>query len=492
MSGSLPPTPPQDYARVQRLRARRANAPRLPGWLLGGMIALFAVATVLAGYLVFTSVRDLVASFQIGNPNGFAPQGPASSSTPGASNTGGETGVVGGILPQKWQGKSRVTVLLLGIDRRQGETDRAYRTDSIMLISIDPVANTASMLSIPRDLWVEMPDGFDPNTINTANFIGDAYELPGGGPEFAMKTIRNNLGVSVDYFVRLDFTAFETIVDAIGGIEIDNPSDISDPEYPDGAYGYEPFYLTAGEHTLNGHDALRYARTRHDDSDINRAERQQQVVLAVRDKVLSVGNLPTLLAQAPGIYNTLQESIQTNLTVEQMIALALLAQEIPRENIMSGVIDYRYVTEETTAEGRQVLMPIRDEIRKLRDELFAIPAAIAPANQSIDLAALQAERAGVQVLNGSGRQGLAGETSTWLAAQGLTMLTPGNADRGDYQSSVIIDYSGNAHPDTLRWLQATFNVATVISASNPPDATIDIQVVVGQDWALPGTVTETP
>ena len=456
------------------------------------MVALFAVATVLAGYLVFTSVRDIVASFQGVGPSGFDPQGPASSNTPGVNAGDPQDGVAEGILPQKWQGQSRVTVLLLGIDRRQGETETAYRTDSIMLISVDPAANTASMLSIPRDLWVEMPDGFDPNTINTANFIGDAYQLPGGGPEFAMKTIRHNLGVSVDYYVRLDFTAFEKIIDTIGGIEIDNPTDIDDPEYPDGSYGYEPFYLSAGVHTLNGHDALRYARTRHDDSDINRAQRQQQVVLAVRDKVLSLGTLPSLLAQAPTLFSTLKESIQTNLTVEQMIALALLAQDIPRESIKSGVIDYQYVTEETTAEGRQVLIPIRDEIRKLRDELFALDAAIAPVGQNFDMAAVRAEAAGVQVLNGSGIQGLAGTTSEWLSAQGLTMLTPGNADRTDYATSLIINYSGDANPNTLQYLQDTFHVASVVDATNPPDPAIDIQVYVGQDWALPGAATATP
>lgn len=488
MSGPLPP--PYDYARVQRVRARRTT--KLPTWLLGSLIGLFVVATVLAGYLVFTSVRDIVAGLQIGAPSGFDPKGPASSTTPGVGGSDPQVGVGTGILPQKWQGNSRVTVLLLGIDRRQGETERAYRTDSIMLISIDPKANTASMLSIPRDLWVEMPDGFDPNTINTANFIGDAYELPGGGPEFAMKTIRHNLGVSVDYYVRLDFTAFEKIIDTIGGIEIDNPTDIDDPEYPDGSYGYEPFYLSAGVHTLNGHDALRYARTRHDDSDINRAQRQQQVVMAVRDKVLSLGTLPGLLAQAPALFSTLQEGIQTNLTVEQMIALALLGQDIPRESIKSGVIDYRYVTEETTAEGRQVLIPIRDEIRKLRDELFALDAAIAPVNSGVDLTAVRDEAAGVQVLNGSGVQGLAGSTSEWLTAQGLTVLEPGNADRTDYTTSIIINYSGDANPATLRWLQDTFGVASVVNATNPPDPAIDIQIYVGQDWSLPGEATSMP
>jgi hypothetical protein len=290
----------------------------------------------------------------------------------------------------------------------------------------------------------------------------------------------------------MDFTAFTTIIDAIGGIEIDNPTDIDDQAYPDGSYGFDPFVLPAGRHTLNGYDALRYARTRHDDSDINRAQRQQQVVLAVRDKILSAGSLPALITQAPTLYSTLNESIQTNLTLDQLVALALLAQDIEDQNIRRGVIDFGYVENYTTPEGRQVLIPLRDRIRELRDELFTIDAAIAPSEDFVDPAQLQTEGAVIQVLNGSGIQGLAGTTRDWLAAQGINVIDPGNADRVDYTGAVILDYSGGAKPYTLRWLQRVFNVPTVFSAVNPPDTRIDIQVVVGSEWRVPVEATPTP
>ncbi len=483
----LPPDP--QPLRTTRVRARRTGLV-LPGWALGGLVGLFAVATVLAAWLVFTSVRDLVASWSItGGPGIFNPSGPNDPQ----NDPDGEPdpGVGSGLLPQPWQGQERVTILLLGIDRRAGEAERAYRTDSIMLVSIDPVAKTAALLSIPRDLWVELPNG-QMDSINQANYIGDLYEIPGGGPGYAMQTVRHNLGVSVDYYVRMDFTAFTTIIDAIGGIEINNPTDINDQAYPDGSYGFDPFVLPAGRHTLNGYDALRYARTRHDDSDINRAQRQQQVVMAVRDKILSAGSLPALITQAPSIYSTLNESIQTNLTLDQLIALALLAQDIEDQNIRRGVIDFGYVENYITPEGRQVLIPLRDEIRQLRDELFTIDAAIAPSEDFVDPARLQSEAAVIQVLNGSGIQGLAGTTRDWLAAQGIAVIDPGNADRVDYTGAVILDYSGGAKPYTLRWLQRVFNVPTVVSAVNPPDTRIDIQVIVGSEWRVPVGATPTP
>lgn len=460
---------------------RRRREPLLPSWAVGGLVAVFVVAALLVGYLVFTTVRDAVAGWQITGPSG--PE--IVNGTPNPATGGGEVGVSPGVLlPQKWSGTDRVTILLLGIDRRVGDTERAYRTDSIMIASVDPVAKTAVILSVPRDLWVEVP-GYDSNTINTANFTGDAYNYPGGGPALAVKTVEHNIGIDIDYYVRLDFTAFETLVDAIGGIEVDNPAEINDPEYPDGAYGYEPFYLAAGRQVLNGHDALRYARTRHNSSDVDRAKRQQQVVLAVREKIFSLNMLPQLLTQAPSLYRTLNQSIQTDLSLEQMVALALLGGEIDRAQIKTAVIDYQYVLEYTvvTPEGlpRQVLVPLRDKIRELRDELFPAPAALASPLQA-DLASVQAEAARVQVLNGAGIPGLAGTTSDWLKTQGLNTLDPGNAERADYASTVIIDYTGK--PNTARWLARVFNVTAVVNGGNPASA-VDVQVIVGQDWQLP-------
>jgi len=464
---------------------RRRGEPLLPSWAVGALVALFVVSTLLAAYLVFTSVRDFVSAWQItGNTTGPALGGENPAPTDGGQNSGGGDGGPISIVPQKWTGTDRVTVLLLGIDRRAGDTETAFRTDSIMIISVDPVAKTGVMLSVPRDLWVEIPD-YGADTINTANFKGDAYDYPGGGPALAVKTVENNIGVDVDYYVRLDFTAFEKLVDAIGGIEIDNPADIADPEYPDGAYGFEPFYLSAGRHQLNGHDALRYARTRHQSSDVDRARRQQQVVMAVRDKVTSLNMLPTLISQAPGLYQTLNESIQTDLGLNDIIALALLANDIPRANIQSAVIDYQYLLEYQfiTAEGtpRQVLVPIKDKLRELVQSLFTAPAVLAsPVQASAE--AMMAEAARVQVLNGSGVPGLAGTTTEWLRAKNVNVVDPGNADRTDYASTVIIDYTNK--PNTSLWLAKLFGVSNVVAGNNP-NSPVDVAVIVGQDWQVP-------
>lgn len=469
---------------VQPRPNRRRREPLIPSWAVGALVGLFLLSALLAGYLVFTAVRDFVAGWQItssGQPS-FT-NGDPGSNGPG---NGGVQPTAAPLIPHQWTGTDRVTILLLGIDRRAGETDRAYRTDSIMILSVDPVAKTGVMLSVPRDLWVEIP-GYDTNTINTANFTGDAVDYPGGGPALAMKTVEHNLGIEVDYYVRMDFTAFETLIDTIGGIEVDNPEAIDDPYYPDGSFGYEPFYLPAGRQHLNGHDALRYARTRHDSSDINRAERQQQVVLAVRDKVLSPDMLPQLILKAPPLYQTLNESVQTDLTLDEIVSLALLAQDIPHENLTRAVIDYRYVLDYTVPGDppRQVLVPLRDQIRELMRELFTPPAALASPLQ-IDPAALRAEGASVEVLNGAGVPGLAGSTAEWLTAQGVNVVATGNADRSDYTGTVIVDYTGN--PRTTQWLQRVFNVDNAVNGADPNSA-IDVRIILGQDWQLPSSST---
>lgn len=465
------PDPPTNFSPRP---SRRGAA--LPGWMVGALLGLFVTATAISGYLVFATVRDVVADWKITGAAG--PGVGAGTPAPDATPLPGTSG--GGLLPQKWAGAQRVTVLVMGIDRRPGEDENGYPTDSMLLLTVDPVAKTAAMLSIPRDLWVEIP-GYGVDRINTANRTGDYFDYPGGGPALAVKTVKNNLGVDVDYYVRLDFHAFETLIDTIGGIDVDNPADINDPYYPDGGYGYEPFYLPAGTQHLNGHDALRYARTRHDASDIARAERQQQVVLAVREKVLTLNMLPSLITQAPQLYKTLNESVWTDLSLEQIVGLALLAQDIQRENIQHEVIDYRYVLDYTTEDGRQVLVPIKEKIRELRDRLFTISAVIAPPTDAELKALMTTEGATIEVLNGAGVEGLAKATSDWLAGQSVTVTNFATADRSDYPNTLIYAYGDN--PYTARWLAKAFN-ATVISGAASDDG-VDIRIILGADWRVP-------
>ncbi|MCC7362293.1 MAG: LCP family protein [Anaerolineales bacterium] len=485
------------YTRVPLRRDRKNRRPALPNWALAAIAGGFLVLTFFSAYLVFNTVRNVVAGWKITGDGLATPAAVAGTSGPGPQGTPGSATADPDTTPapdatavptvdvEAWTSTDRVMILVLGIDRRAGEDERGYLTDTMLLVGIDPATRSAAMLSIPRDLWVTIP-GFEENTINTANRQGDYYDYPGGGAALAVKTVEYNLGVTINYYVRLDFTAFETVIDAIGGVDIVNLTDIEDDEYPNGSYGYEPFYLPAGPHHLNGHDALRYARTRHNSTDIDRARRQQEVVMAVRDRVLDLDLLPSLIAQAPRLYQTLNASIQTNLSLDQMVSLALLAQDIPRDQIKSGVIDYTMVTEGTTAEGKDVLIPQRDKIRALRDELFNNVTTVAPVDPEQEQALIAGEAAQIQVLNGAGVEGLACTTEAWLVAQGLSAANCDTADRSDYYSSVIVAYA--AKPYTLAWLKRTFNVTTLITG-DPANSAYDIQVIVGADWRIP---SETP
>ncbi len=153
------------------------------------------------------------------------------------------TGSPGEPIPT-WEGKERVNILVMGIDARPGE-EGPWRTDTMMVLTVDPLTLSAGMLSIPRDLWVPIP-GYGEGRINTANYLGDAYDYPGGGPALAARTVQYNLGVPIHHYVRVDFSAFVHLVDLIGGIDIYVPEEINDPWYPGPNYDYDPLVYPGG------------------------------------------------------------------------------------------------------------------------------------------------------------------------------------------------------------------------------------------------------
>ncbi len=273
-----------------------------------------------------------------------------------------------GIEP--WNGTERFTILLMGWDRRPGDPpDAAYRTDTMMLASLDPVTNRIGILSIPRDLYVNIPGYNQLQRVNSAYVLGELRQ-PGYGPRLAMETVQYNLGMRVHDYLIVDFNAFITVIDAIGGIDVDVETTINDPQYPDMFYGYEPFYLPAGRHHLDGATALKYARTRHGSNDFRRAERQQQVLFAIRDQVLNAANLPQVVAAAPTIWATVREGVRTGLTFDQLLRLAWYAKDIPLENIRTGVIDEHYITFYNTPDGQSVVIPNRYALGPLMVEVF--------------------------------------------------------------------------------------------------------------------------
>jgi polyisoprenyl-teichoic acid--peptidoglycan teichoic acid transferase len=444
-------------------------------WLAG-----FSIIGLVAAVIFFNLVRDLVRNW-----NTTALAAPPASSI---SITNPQTGqpVVVPEVPT-WTGVERVTVLLLGIDERKQETG-PFRTDTMLVLTIDPVAKTAGILSIPRDLWVHIPAMDTDGKINTAHFLGDAYNYPGGGPALAMETVKQELGIPADYYVRFNFDSFEKIVDAIGGVDICVAETIDDPEYPAlDNYGFDPLHIDAGCQHMNGAVALKYARTRHTGTDFDRAKRQQQVILAVRDKVIKQNLLPQLVAQAPSLLDTLQHAIKTNLSLDQIIQLAKLATQIDPKNIKQATIDENMVVAYNTPTDppQNVLVPIRDKLRELREKFFnSVPAA----NPSGSAAAPTTNTARIVVENGTQINGLAGRTGDRLKAAGYNVVEVTSADRFDYARSQIVSYLDDTAIATA--IARTLGLPASSVVTSTLNAEVDLKVVLGSDYQ--DTATPTP
>ncbi|HLF25109.1 MAG TPA: LCP family protein [Anaerolineae bacterium] len=277
----------------------------------------------------------------------------------------------------QWSGTERFNILLLGIDERTVETG-PWRTDTLMLASIDPVKRSAGVLSIPRDLWVRIPGYEVEGKINTAHFIGEAQGYPGGGPALAMAAVQFNFDIPIHYYLRLNFGAFEQLIDLIGGVDIYVDQVIDNPLYPDAGFGYDPLYIPAGWQHMDGRLALKYARTRHTAlGDFDRIQHQQQVILAVRDKIVQAEMLPTLIGQIGPLLETLGDSFKTNLTPEQLIQLANLGAQIDPENIEWIAIEPSMTTAflAQTEPPQAALIPLPAELRKVRARLLNLANA---------------------------------------------------------------------------------------------------------------------
>jgi LCP family protein required for cell wall assembly len=424
-----------------------------------------------AGLFAFGQVRQFIA---------------ASDMLPAFTMEQGETKDVvyepGKPLP-RWEGTERVNVLVMGIDQREQEQG-PWRTDTILVLTIDPITMSGGMLSIPRDLWVPIP-GYEEGRINTAHYLGELYDYPGGGPALAVKTVQYNLGVPIHHYARVNFTAFEKLIDVIGGIDVYVEEEITDAMYPDEGYGYDPLYISAGWQHFNGEMALKYARTRHSaGGDFDRAKRQQQVLLAIFKQVTRADKMPQLASRAPELWRTLQGSVVTDLTLDEIIALAQLASEVDSESIRYGVVDEHYTQFWRTPDGQQVLIPLRDRIRELRDYIFTTEAP-APQQTEEPAAENEDEAATIAVLNGTTTAGLAGLTADFLQQQGLQVVRTDNADRSDYAESLVIVYTGKTH--TAEQIVNTLGLpSTALVHGNDPNAEEDISVILGSDYQPPG------
>jgi polyisoprenyl-teichoic acid--peptidoglycan teichoic acid transferase len=244
-----------------------------------------------------------------------------------------------------------INILLMGTDARVGED--ISRTDAMILVHLDSRSNRVGMLSFPRDLWVSLP-GYGKNKINAAYPTGEKQIGAGYGPALAKETVARLTGLPVQRFVLINFEGFKTLIDRLGGVYIDVPKAIDDPKYPTDDYRTIKIHFDAGRQLMDGETALIYSRTRHADSDFGRNQRQQQVLMAIFDRVREQGLL-TQLTSLDTYTDALRDYVRTDLSRSEMLQLASVGPRLQAENIQRYTISPKMVAEQLRPSYRLVL-----------------------------------------------------------------------------------------------------------------------------------------
>lgn len=336
----------------------------------------------------------------------------------------------------KWSGQERITILLLGVDK---SVNGASRTDTIILANIDPREKTASMLSIPRDLKVVIP-GYGIDKINAAFALGDFNKVQGGGAGLTIRTIEANFGIPISAFVQIDFNGFINMIDTVGGITIDVPYPIKDDTYPAENFNYQRIYFPTGWQHMSGEEALKYARTRHQDGDSRRAARQQQVLLSVREQAMNLDLIPHL----PTLIDQFGDSVRTDIPIGDAVKLARLGSNIPRDQITQVSLLPALYNDQAPG-GPYYLSADWDAVGTLLTEFTG--TAIRPPG-----AALANPDYGLPILieNGTGNDGLAGRVGNYLEANGFWNIDVATVDEEDgHDKTTIRDRQNNLGTSAL-------------------------------------------
>lgn len=402
-------------------------------------------------------------------------------------------------------------MVLIGVDKDQarvegseyGASESAYRTDTILLARVDPTEKQVTLVSIHRDTLIDF-GSYGKQKINAAYSIGaerqEAGEQGVSGASYTVETISKFAGVPIAHYAEIDFDQFISVVDAIGGIEVNVPVDVYDPEYT----GAD---IKAGEQTLNGNDALQLCRARHaydkyGDGDVYRAANQRMVIGAILKKVLASD--PVTIANT---VSTMADSVQTDLSIGDIVSLATQFQGFDMStNMFSGMepTNSKYVNDTwyeicDTANWRKMMTRVNQGLSPYESEDEDITRGVAgagtatkgadgttsAADSSSDSSAetsAETDYSGtVEVLNGAGVEGLAGRVAATLDNQGFD-TTAATADSYDYSKTRII-YVGDANKAKAQAVADTLGLSNLAADDGTYAGSADVVVILGSDMA---------
>lgn len=391
---------------------------------------------------------------------------------------------------KKLQGEAedRINVLLLGIGGVKH--DGPFLTDTIIIVSFKPSTNQVALISIPRDLLVQIP-GYGWWKINHANSFGE-QKNPGKGGELTKAVISQSFDIPIHYYIRVDFEGFKKIIDDLGGIDIEVENTLNDPMYPvpgkemaTTTQRYENLYIKAGKTHMDGDLALKYVRSRHalgaEGSDFARSKRQQKVLMAVKNKGLSFSTLinPYKVSQA---MDTLSQNIATNVEIWEMIRFFNMGKDLEETDITNKVFTdekegplYSSIADN----GAYVLLPKAGDFSEMQAAIKNVFSG------QKEIAQEKPKR--IQIQNGTRINGLALRTSEILKKSGYQIVEIGNAPTQDYQKTVIYNLKEENNNTAINAIAELLGaeVAPAIpewTKTNPSiSSQADILIILGQD-----------
>jgi len=359
-----------------------------------------------------------------------------------------------------------VTILLLGSDQRPDWDD--WHTDAIQYVVVYPDIPSVTMLSIPRDLYVYVP-GFWMSRINFADMYGEINQYEGGGLGLFNQTLLYNLGISADYYVKVNFDGLIGIVDSIGGIDVPVHCRLEDYwPYPDENGEYPWLAMQPSIQHMDGELALWYSRSRKTTSVFSREQRQQQVLEAIWRQ----GKRANLFETIPSLYEQKAYLFQTDLELGTMISLGMAAARLDPVNVSRYNIGRAQVTPYVTPYGGNVFLPVWEEIQPVIADVLSKPAESRAVQAAIP----------VEVWNGTGHHDWDQLAADRMIHNGYHPIL-GNSDGQLHGQTQIICFSETSKGTGLNWLQALFNVSSDnISYQTEENTEAKLRLILGQDY----------